>query len=641
MSTPGSVRSGDAARYTPTSGTVGAGGAPATPPISRKRTRIFRWEGIIPLFVGLAFLVCAWLVFGDRVLRGTIAEAGTKALGTQLDIAGLALHPLSSSIELRGIAVADPFDRTRNLFEVRGLRVQLEAEPLLQKKLVVKSIAITDVTTGTKRATPATAVTGPGFAPAMLTAMQRFAQQFNVPLLSLTPLDTLKSLVLDPTSLKSVQTALAVAHQVDSTKQALETGYAALRLQQTIDSSRAVVARLQGTNVRTLGIDGARRAIADVRAASARVDSARRRVDALLTTARTGVDALQAGVGAIDAARRDDYAFARGLLKLPSFEGPDLGSAIFGHVTIEKFQQAVYWTELARQYAPPGLLPRESPGPKRLRRAGTTIHFAAARAYPRFWLQRADVNVAVTSGALAGTYAIAARDVTTDPAIVQRPTLFAMRRVATGTSVDSLRVLGSLDHTTPRIRETITANAAGVALPTIAIPGLPYRMDGGRGTSELRLALDGEQISGRWSLRSAHVTWKADSVKRALNTMESLVARVLTGVNQLDFTADITGTLANPRLAVHSNLDRQLSDRLRAVAGEEVAKAEARVRAQVDKIVDEKSAPVKVRVAELRADAEKRVADARTRLDEEKRKLDDRLKALTSGAITLPKLPGA
>jgi uncharacterized protein (TIGR03545 family) len=269
------------------------------------------------------------------------------------------------------------------------------------------------------------------------------------------------------------------------------------------------------------------------------------------------------------------------------------------------------------------------------------VHFIEAKSYPRFWLQRADVNVSVTNGSLGGAYAFAARDVTTDPAVVGRPTLFALRRAATGSQVDSLRVVGSLDHTGSVIRENVTAQAAGIALPTISIPGLPYSMAWGRGSSELRIALNGDQLSGHWYVRSPKVTWERDSANtRTLNTMESLVARVLTGINTLELSADVSGTLDSPRLDITSNLDRQLSQQLRNVAGQELAKAEAKARAQVDRIVAEKSAPVKARVAELRADAEARIADARTKLDEEKKKLDERLKALTTGAIGLPKLPG-
>ena len=606
----------------------------------RRRTRIFRWEGIIPLVLGVAVLAILWLLFGEREIRNTLAEAGTKALGAQLDIGDLDLRVAATTVELRGVALADPFDRNRNLFEIARVVVELEPKPLLEKKIVVKRLNIADVRTGTRRATPATAVTGPGFAPSALAAVQRFTKQFNVPLLSLTPIDTLKSLVLDPSQLKSVQAALALAHDADSVKVALESEYAGLRLQETVDSSAALVARLQGTNIRTLGVEGARRAVADVRRAAARVDSAKRRVEALVTTARRSVDSLQAGIAAIDDARRDDYAFARGLLKLPSFEGPDIGSAIFGKVTIDKFQQAVYWTTLARSYAPPGLLPRETPGPKRLRRAGTTVQFVQPQSAPRFLLRRADVNVAMGSAA-GGTYAFAASDVTTEPAITGRPTLFAIRRAARGSVLDSLRVTGMLDHTTARVREVVNAAAAGVTLPSVAIPSLPYTMNPGRGASELRFVLDGEQISGRWAVRSSQLSWQQDPGRaRRLNTLESLVARVLTGVNQLELTADVSGTLKAPRLAVKSNLDRQVADRLRAVAGEEIAKAQTKVRAQVDRIVAEKTAPVRAKIDTLRSESERRIAEARTRLDEEKRKLDERLKSLSGGMIGLPRLPG-
>jgi hypothetical protein len=180
-----------------------------------------------------------------------------------------------------------------------------------------------------------------------------------------------------------------------------------------------------------------------------------------------------------------------------------------------------------------------------------------------------------------------------------------------------------------------------VKLPSMSVPVLPFRADPGRGTSELRFSLDGDRLTGHWSVASGELAWPTDSARqRSLNTVESLVARVLTGVRQLDLSADVGGTLRAPTLAVRSNLDRVVADRLRAVVGEEVTKAEAKVRAQVDKIVEEKSAPVKARVAEVRAESEKKIAEARARLDEEKKKLDAQLKTLSGGLVGLPKIPG-
>jgi uncharacterized protein (TIGR03545 family) len=562
-------------------------------------------------------------------VKDSAEEAATKALGAQVDIAGVDIQERRATVELQGIAIADPFDRNRNLFEAGVVRVELEPEPLLERKLVVKQLTVKDVRTGTRRPVPARPVTGSGFAPRALAELDRWSKQFKVPLLSLTPIDTIRTLVLDPTQLRSVQQALALGRRVDSLKQVIEQGYTALRLAETLDTARTLVTRLQGANVRTLGVAGVRSAVADVRRVTAQVDSARRRVEALEKTARAGADALQVGLRAVDDARRGDYEFARGLLKLPSFESPQIGAALFGNVTLEKFEQALYWTALAREYAPPGLLPRESAGPKRLRRAGTTLHFVKRESYPRFLLRRGDVDMTIDGGAARGSYKVAIVDATTAPALIGRPARFALRRESVGSGVESVRATGLLDHAGTRPRDVISVQAAGVRLPSFALPALPLRAEPGQGTSELQLTLDGDQLSGRWTLRAARAAWVADSSRaRQLNPVEALVARVITGVRDFDLTAELSGSMRSPNLAVRSNLDRAVATRLRDIAGEEVERAMTKARAQVDRLAEERTAPVRARASELRADAERRTADARSRLDEEKQKLDAQVKRL-------------
>jgi uncharacterized protein (TIGR03545 family) len=634
MSTAGSVRSGGAAPYGPP---APGGGAPPNEAARPRRVALFRWKGIIPLVLGLALVAAVWLLFADRILRDTLEEAGTKALGTELDVASLRIDAVNTAVELTGIAIADPFDAKRNLVEVKRLFVELEPAPLLEKKLVVTRLMIGDVRTGTTRATPARAVAGGGFAPSAMREMQRWAKQFDVPILSFTPIDTIKSIILDPTQLASVKAAIALGQHADSTRTALARGFGSLPIQQTLDSSRALLTRLQGTNVRTLGISGARTAVNDVRRAAARVDSLKRQIEALATTAKTAVDSLQGGLRAVDDARRSDYDFARRLIKLPSVDAPDVGAALFGKVTIDKVQQALYWTALARQYIPPGLLPKQTAGPPRLRASGTTVHFVKQDEYPSFLLRRADIDVTVTDGPARGKYIAAVTDATTEPALVGKPTLFAIRRVASGSGLDSLRITGALDHTKARPRDVLTVDAGGVQLPTLPIPGLPYRADPGRGSSTLRLTIDGDQLDARWGLASGEVGWIADTAAtKRLNTIESLVARVLTGVPTLTMQAQVTGSLQAPKLAVSSNLDRVVGDQLRNLVGTQVAAAEAKVRARVDSLVEEKSAPVKAKVAEVRAEADKRIADARARLDAEKQKLDAQVKALSGGLVGLP-----
>jgi len=285
---------------------------------------------------------------------------------------------------------------------------------------------------------------------------------------------------------------------------------------------------------------------------------------------------------------------------------------------------------------PPGLLPKPSPGPARLRASGTTVHFVRPQAYPRFLLRRADVDVTVSDGPGRGKYVGAVQDATTEPALVGKPMLFAIQRAANGSAVDSLRITGTLDHAGARPRDVLTVQAGGMELPNFPIPGLPYRAAPGRGNSALRLTLAGDQLDAHWSLASGKLAWIADSAARKMNTIESLVAKVLTGVPALQMNAQIAGPIKAPKLAINSNLDRVVADQLRSVVGSQVAAAEAKVRARVDSLVDEKAAPVKAKIATVRAEADQRIADARTKLDAEKQKLDAQVKQFSGGLVRLP-----
>ncbi len=619
---------------TPSSGPEGAAPAGAKP----KKAGLFRWKGIIPMAIIAVVIVGGWKFFGARLIKRGITEGGTAILGSQVDVADLSIHFFPPSVDVHGFAVADNDDLMRNRIAVGRAHIEVEALPLLQKKLVIKTVTVAEVQTGGVRAErarfvpPDTTPGGVGFEARAAVA------RVKVPVMSLVPIDSLKAVLLNPQDLRAVRAAVALGAQADSAKELADKGYANLNLQPTLDSSAALVARLKDVNVRTLGIDGARRTLADVRRTAASVDSAKNRVDKLVSDTKRSMDSLQMLLKSIDDARREDYAAARGLLKLPSFDAPEIGAALFGDATLDRFQKAVHYAELARKYAPPGLMPKEKAGPERMRMSGTTVHFVTQTTYPDFLLRRLELSL-VGTGADGVDYAAAASDVTSDPAILGRPTLFVARRVNRGRAGDSLRITGSLDHTRDTPRDVVNAVMGGVELPTFPLPMLPYTLDAGTGAAEMRFVLDGERLTGTWTVRSSSVTWRPDSARaRSLNTMETLVARALTGINTLEITAEIGGTLKAPTLGVRSNLDRVVAERIRAVAGEQIAAAQARLRAQVDRIVDEKTAPVKAKVDAVRAESERKLAEARTRLDEEKKKLEEKVKSLTAG-INLPRLP--
>jgi uncharacterized protein (TIGR03545 family) len=606
------------------------------------RVKIFRWKAIGPLILFLGIIAVLVVLFAEPVARDTTEEVSTEMLGTQVDVGKLNLHPTEPAVDLDALQVADPFNPRRNLVEAAQIRLKLNAEALTEKKFVVERFALNGMRFGTTRKTPARPVKGNGFAPQLLRSVRQWSQQFNVPLLKLTPIDTIKQLVLNPTQLATVKQAQALVSRTDSTRQALEQGFRSLDVQGTVDSAQALAARLAATDPKKLGLQGTKDAIQSVQLTLRQLDDAKKRVEGVERGVKNGVQALGAGVQSLDSTRRRDYAFAKSLLKLPSFDAPDIGKAFFGKVSIDRVQQALYWAQLAQHYMPPGLLPREQPGAKGLRMAGTTIQFPKEHHYPDFLLQLGQLDFAIEgNNPLKGAYQAVVRGVTTTPALYGHPMTLSASRRAAGSSIAGIDVNAVIDHVTSNTRDSVAAQLTGVTLPSFDLPGVPFRVAPGVGAVKLNFGLRGDRLAARWAIASNQVSWTPDTAARRFNDIERVVWRVVSGLNDLKVDARVSGSLRSPNLAVSSNLDQAIASRLRAVIGEEVAKAERLARAKVDSLVQDKVEPLKQRIAAVQADATKRVETQKQQLDQVQQQLNAELKRLTAGlapGIKLPKI---
>ena len=606
------------------------------------RFKVFRWKAIGPLllfFLLLGFLV--W-IFAEPVARDTTEEASTELLGTQVDLGKLDLLPREASVDLRSLQIADPFVLTRNLVEADEIRLKLNSTALAEKKIVIEHLSLRGTRFGTQRKTPARPPTGKGFTPQVYRAVQQWANQFNVPLLSLTPIDTVRQLVLNPSQLTTVKQAQSLLTRTDSTRQALEQGFRQLDIRLTLDSARALVQRLRASDPKTLGLAGTRQAIQSVQQTLREVETAKKRVESLEQNTRTAVAVLGEGITLVNQATQQDFAFAKSLLKLPTFAAPDIGSALFGKVSIDRFKQALYWAELAQKYMPPGLLPRPTPGPQRLRAAGSTIEFPKAQEFPQFLLQQGTIDFTIGGASPArGAYAASIQGLTSAPALYGRPAVITARRRAAGSAVASVDIEAVINHLTAPTHDAVNARLGGIKLPAFDLPGVPFRLDPGTGSSELGFSMRGSDLSGRWAIRSKQVSWVVDTAGRRPNDIERIVWRVISGLNDLDVVAQLGGTVSSPKLSVSSNLDRAIAQRLKAVVGEAVARAERMVRAKVDSLVAEKVEPVKRQVAAVQAEATARIQGEKQRVNTVEEDLNAELKRLSGGlvpGIELPKI---
>ncbi len=591
------------------------------------RLAVFRWKAVAPLLVFTVLGLAAWWLLADRLARRAAESVGTAMLGAKVEIDRLHIDLFGGKIEVRGLTAASPSESLKNLVHADELVADLDLLPLLEKKVIIDRLAANGLTFGTPRATSGIVPSsGPGATRQVAEHVGQWARSIDFPALQLA---TGKIAIgrVDPASLSTPREAKALAARADSSRAAWTAGLQGLDLGATVDSATALANRLRGARPTDLALlNQARRTIDQVK-------QARDRVAAFERGVTTGAAGLQAGVTALNEAKQRDYAFARSMLKLPALDAGDVGAALFGPVAMARFQRALYLVQLGRRYFPPGLLPHADPGPKRMRRAGTTVRFPREHALPGFLLRDAELSFRLDpTASQPKTYAGRLTGLTSDPAVYGRPTVFTAR-------APTLQAGGLFDHVRGTPLDTAGATMQGVSLPALALGALPLRLEPGRGTVTLGFALHGDTLRGRWGVRSDALRWVRDSGAGAGGgggtPVQQLVERVLSGIGSLDLTAQLRGTIDHPSLAISSNLDRAVADRLRAVVGEEVAGAERKLRAQVDSSVDRETAPVRAQVTAVTGEVTARLAEQRGRLDQAQKTLEQRLRDVTRG-IRLP-----
>ena len=580
-----------------------------------ERLRIFRWRAIGPLLVLFVIGGVLWWLFADTIARHESQKVGTQLLGARVEIEHLHLDIASGKVLMRGLTIASPHEAFKNLLQVDELVADLDVVPLTEKKLIINRVAANGLRFGTPRQTDGRVATksGDGVAGRVLAETREWASQFQIPVLQLAS-GKISIDSLDPRRLSTIPAADALGARADSSRRAWQTAFDTLRLAPTLDSASATLERLRHARATDLA------ALNEARQAIDRLKRAQGRVTALERGVKTGVADLQAGLAGLDSARRRDYAFARSLLKLPSLDAPQIGAALFAPGAIKPFERVLYYAQLARRYMPPGLLPRATTGPRRVRRAGEDVRFPKERALPGFLLRSAELSF------LPQRYAGRLTGLTSDPALYGRPTVFA----ATG---PQLAAGAMLNHVRAIPVDTAGATLGEITLPAFEVPGVPLKLDPGAATAQLGFALNGDTIHARFAIRSTNVRWTRDS-GFANSRIGNLIWQAVSGISNLDVESRLSGALHHPDLAVRSNLDQAIASRLRAVLGDQVGAAEKQQRDRVDALINDKVGPVRARVNEVQTQAQAQVAQQRARLDDVQKQLEQRLRELTR--IRLP-----
>jgi uncharacterized protein (TIGR03545 family) len=603
--------------------------------------RIVRWKAVVPLLLLVVLVAAAWWLLLDLAVRRGIEYVGTEIVGARVDLASAHVALGRGAVTLRGLEVTDPDHPMTNLMQADQIAADVRLLPLLEKKVVIDTVAVRGVRFGTPRRTSGALVHKSPTTGRVAQAIAQWAGRIRIPSLSFKGLGGVVDVSkIRADSLRTVAQARAIQGRADSLRQTWQRDLAGMDPQPQIDSARALIARLKQANVKALGLAGTRDLISSARGSAGRLGQAGDRLKALHAQVTQGAGALHADVNGLAAARQADYAYASGLVNLPSLDTPDLSPALFGDMALAHIRPVLYWLMLAEQYIPPGLDPRREVGPKRVRASGTTVRFPLAHQDPAFLLVYADADATVGgTGAAAARYAARLTGLTTAPSLYGRATTFLAERTGAARGPQAGHVVAVLDHVRAPARDSVNAALDGVALPTVALPAAGARLALGSGSVSLALALSGDSLNGSMAWRSNAVQWsRADSTARPADHpsaigsaawVQDVLWRTVSRLTDVDVDVRVSGRVSAPSLGVRSNVGQAVARALKQELGAEVSRQEQQVRARVDQLVQAQVQAAQARATDAQARAEAAVAAKQAELNQVKAELEAQISALT------------
>lgn len=563
------------------------------------RSNVLRPPGFAVFAVFLLALGVVWYLLADRVVERSVETTGASLTGARVDVESADIRPSEGSVRLSGLQVANPDRPMRNLFEAEEITGDLMLAPLLEKKVVIERLSIRGVRFDTER-TESGALENPDpEAGALWREVNRWAEAVEVPSLSLEGLGgVIRVEAISEDSLATVQYAREVAARADSLRSAWEDRIGSLDPGPRIDSVRAVVARLEDFRLTPLNALQLPGLVRDGRSSLEALTSLQAELATLDDSVRSQLASFDLSAARMQALRAEDIGYARGLLNIPSLEGPAISPALFGNSATAWMKPVLYWAQTAERFLPPGLDPRNRPGPDRARASGTTYDFRRGATWPDFLIQEGDLDVEVgASGPFAGSYSAVVRAFSSAPSLVSRPAEIQMSRVGGTEGPEGLSLSVVIDHTTDVLRDSLDFDVTSVELPTLGIDAFGGDLVLGQGDASLAVRRVGEEIDVTLRWVSDNLQWvgegvptadggsAADGASPAIGSAEwgrSLVERTLADLGAVELEMGLSGVITSPSLSVRSNLGQAIATSLRREVGAEVQAAEARLRAEVD-----------------------------------------------------------
>ncbi len=544
-----------------------------------------RWKGFITFFTALFLFIGGLYLFAPRIIKSSVEGLGTALWGARVELEEVQLSYFPLSLRLKGLAVASRREEYRNMMEADNLTFSLLIPPLLERKINIEEISGTGLAFGTERETS-------GFLPRDTKEREeaeegRWRRQLSKWLSDVKERseERIELPRLEAGELQSYSKAEEIRTDLEELKQESEHlkekdgSELVLKLENSIENIKNIRIR------REEDIRRAREEIKEVQDTIKEAEGFIEEIDRAAGRFNSEISRIRDAAGLIEEARSRDYRNIMEKLRLPSIEIEDIAQTVFGPLVTERFKTFSGYLEKVRRYVPPRDQKKRVSRPPRFK--GEDIIFYREKMAPPFMVKKALVS------GREGEY-LKAEDFSTAPWVLGRP-------AAVSGAAEYFVFNASFDRSREEPQDLIKINYRNFMI--------------GRSTGDLSLEakLEGDGIE-------ADITWRG----RGLLPSDWL-EYIRLDDPEIDIVVKVRGKRRAPSFNISSNIDRILSQRLKAELDRQISSA----RTQVQEFIDREIEPLKRRVLQeadqLRKETEASLERGRKMVKEKQREAEEEI----------------
>ncbi len=570
-----------------------------------------RWKWMLPRLL-LTLMIWGFLRWGlDPALRYGLVRGLQSATGARVDVATLRTSFFPPTVTIEGTAVASPRRPGRNLFEFEQLHVRLEPDSLSHRRFVVESGEVRNLRFDTNRSDDGRLPPGEAAKSTERSWMQEQLKEVSDQWLH--QLAEQARAQLDPNTLETWRLGSGKFDKWDS------------RFRDLADRARSLEPRAMAVkdgfeSIKNLEpLEQVERGLQ----LAQEVDVIVRQAEQMQRELQAMVPEVKEDYEELNAARLRDQEMIQHKLTLLKPDGRRISQTLLGPAMYGRVQQVITWVqaiqeyrqELAEQVRPP-------------RMEGRVFPVIETRPAPVFLLKHLALSGSISIDEEQVPYAAAWRDVTEQPKLLGRPSVFELRAEGRRPLILAMKVDATTDELQSEVEATFRDNEG---LPVMVGKRGEVWFEGGLRNMDwsLRMKLGGQRLQGFVSLKSDIEGLNFGASEDVRSEVVEAANEALGAVRNLDAVAAFTGTVLKPEINLTSGIGEQISQGVRQAFLTQLEKARLRLLQELDERAAEQLARLKARCSK---EYQELLAD-NGRLLEQVREVRTVLTSLQSGRL--------